>query len=335
MLASLSPQGERETNCRARMANRPPKVWARLPLFLAAFLHLRKEFETIFWRIHVWESRDGPPMSPPHRTPITRPALWIAVPTFVVSLAVAARLAGRHLRRAGGGPHRRRAGRRLRRSPPHRHHLLDRPHRPRRPLHLAARTGRRRRHPAVRRHRGNGARRADRGRYGQRRPEPARDRSAAASRRPAVLHRQFPPRGGRSGQHLHQCRRAHPAHRHRARREQPRHGAAGDGGLRRRSSSRRGSRRRRRRGARRRDAGDEFGAAGGRGARGDQAHQYRAGARRRHHAHARRGGAAHREGDQAHPGHRRADFAAWRSTPLSKRRAPANPGAASPWSPPR
>jgi urea transport system substrate-binding protein len=31
-------------------------------------------------------------MTPPRRTPITRPALWIAVPTFVVSLAVAASL---------------------------------------------------------------------------------------------------------------------------------------------------------------------------------------------------------------------------------------------------
>ena len=274
-------------------------------------------------------------MSPPHRTPITRPALWIAVPTFVVSLAVAASLQAGIFAALVVGAHRRRAGRRLRRSAPCPHHLLDRPHRPRRPLHLAARNGRRRRHPAVRRHRGNGARRADRSRHGQRRSAPARDRSAAASRRPAVLHRQFPPRGRRSGQHFHQCRRAHPAHRHRARREQPRHGAAGDRGLRRRGAGRRGSRRRCRGRARRRDAGDEFGAAGGRGARGDQAHRHRAGARRRDHAHAGGRGAAHREGDQAHPGHRRADVAAWRSTPPSKRRAPANPGAASPWSPPR
>ena len=46
-------------------------------------------------------------MSPPRRTPITRPALWIAVPTFVVSLAVAASLQAGIARRAGG-----RAGRR-------------------------------------------------------------------------------------------------------------------------------------------------------------------------------------------------------------------------------
>jgi urea transport system substrate-binding protein len=63
-----------------------------LLLFHAVFSHLRKEFETIFWRICRWESRDGPPMSSPHRTQITRPALWIAVPTFVVRLAAAVAL---------------------------------------------------------------------------------------------------------------------------------------------------------------------------------------------------------------------------------------------------
>src|SRR5476651_917720 len=34
----------------------------------------------------------GRPMPPPSRRPIPRPALWIAVPTFVVSLAVVASL---------------------------------------------------------------------------------------------------------------------------------------------------------------------------------------------------------------------------------------------------
>lgn len=162
---------------------------------------------------------------------------------------------GAHFRRQPGGSgkpasrHYRGSGRRFRRGAPRPHHLLDRPHRPRRPLHHFARTGRRRRHPAICRHRGNRARRADRGRYADGRPAGARDRSAPASRRPAIFHRQFPPRGGRSGQRLHQRRRAHPAHRHRTRREQSPHGAAGDRRLGSRGADRRGRRRRRRRGA--------------------------------------------------------------------------------------
>ena len=231
-------------------------------------------------------------MSPQRRPSIPRPALWIAVPTFAVSLAVAFALQAGILAAllvgligaalVGAFAERRLAA----------HHLLDRPHRPRRPLHLAARIDRRRRHPEIRRHRRNRARRADRGRYGVGRPAPARNRSPAASRRPAVLHRQFPPRGGRSGQRLHQRRRAHPAHRHRARPEQQGHGAAGDYRLRCRGAGRRGCRRRRRRGARGRAAGDEFRPAGGRSARRHQAHDHGTGARRRDHAQSRPGRAA-------------------------------------------
>jgi hypothetical protein len=140
-----------------------------LPLFLASFLHLRKEFETIFWRIHVWEFRDGPPMSPPHRTPITRPALWIAVPTFVVSLAVAASLQagvfpalvvgliGAAL--VGAFAEARLTG----------------------IISSIDRIARGDRYTSLPELVGDGAIRH--------RPEPARDRSAAASRRPAVLHR--------------------------------------------------------------------------------------------------------------------------------------------------
>src|SRR5476649_2006165 len=52
----------------------------------------RKGLETIFWRIWRLEYRCEQPMPPPKRAPIPRPALWIAAPTFVVSLAVAVSL---------------------------------------------------------------------------------------------------------------------------------------------------------------------------------------------------------------------------------------------------
>jgi len=217
-------------------------------------------------------------MSPPHRAPITRPALWIAVPTFVVSLAVATSLQGGIFAAlvvgligaalVGTFAETRLTG--IISS-------IDRIARGDRYTLLPEMVG----DGAIRQFAGTAetARaaliEADTVSVDQSRRE-TEARLHHAGR--LFLHRQFLPCGGRSGRHFHQCRRAHPVHRHRARREQPRHDAAGDGGLRRRSSSRRGSRRRCRGGARRRDAGDEFSAAGGRGAPSDQAHRHRIGA---------------------------------------------------------
>jgi hypothetical protein len=47
----LSHKGRGKKDRAAMAARSPPNLCARLPLFDAGFSQLRKEFETIFWRI--------------------------------------------------------------------------------------------------------------------------------------------------------------------------------------------------------------------------------------------------------------------------------------------
>ena len=186
-------------SCPAISFQSRPKFGRVCPYFMRSFCICERILKPSSGEFDGGEFRDGPSMSPQRRTTITRPALWIAVPTFVVSLAVAASLKAGVLAALvvgliGAGLVGAFAEARLARIIS----SIDRIARGDRYTSLPE-SGRRRRHPAIRRHRRNRARRVNRGRHGVGRPAPARNRSAPASRRPAVLHRQFPPRGGRGG----------------------------------------------------------------------------------------------------------------------------------------
>ena len=79
-------------SCPAISFQSRPKFGRVCPYFMRSFCICERILKPSSGEFDGGEFRDGPSMSPQRRTTITRSALWIAVPTFVVSLAVAASL---------------------------------------------------------------------------------------------------------------------------------------------------------------------------------------------------------------------------------------------------
>ena len=79
-------------SCPAISFQSRPKFGRICPYFMRFFCIRERILKPSSGEFDGGDFHDGPSMSPQRRATITRPALWIAVPAFVVSLAVAASL---------------------------------------------------------------------------------------------------------------------------------------------------------------------------------------------------------------------------------------------------